>query len=287
MSRRLPTPLVLACALLVAPSVLAAPAPAAATDTKPRLVVLELTAAGGVEPQLARALTEAVTGEVAARGFFSVVSSTDVQTLLGLERQRQLTGCAEDSSSCATELAGALGARFVLSGTLARLGNAYQLTLQTLDATRAQPVGRATRFASGLEALRAQLTYAVAEATGTPLPPPPSRVVPYSLMAGGGLAVVGGGVIGLQALARQAALDRELENGLQQPESMRPRAYYTDESRAIGRQKTLSVVVLGAGAALAGVGLWLNPPAVTPPAGPPAGVALVPGLGSVSLAGSF
>jgi hypothetical protein len=37
--------------------------------------------------------------------------------LLGLERQKQMLGCAEDSSNCLAELAGALGARFVLNGS--------------------------------------------------------------------------------------------------------------------------------------------------------------------------
>src|SRR5947207_17625 len=91
-----------------------AAAPAEPT-AKPKLIVLRLSVAGGVEPELGGAITEAVTTEVSARGFFNVLSSKDVETLLGVERQKQMLGCADDASSCLSELAGALGARFVLS----------------------------------------------------------------------------------------------------------------------------------------------------------------------------
>ena len=76
---------------------------------KPRMVVLGLDPAGGVEPEIAQSLTEAVTAEIAARGLFQVISASEVQTLLGFERQKQLLGCSEEGE-CLTELAGALGA---------------------------------------------------------------------------------------------------------------------------------------------------------------------------------
>ena len=63
-----------------------------------------------------------ITSEVQRRGFFQVISQQDIATMLGLERQKQLMGCADDSTSCLAELSGALGARFVMSGTLTRLG---------------------------------------------------------------------------------------------------------------------------------------------------------------------
>src|SRR5207248_3217749 len=120
-----------------------------------------------------------ITTDLAQKKIFDVVSSKDFQTLLGMERQKAALGCGADSSSCLSELAGALGARFVLSGSLARLGDTYQLSLQTLDSTKAQPIGRSTRLAKDLATLRAQLGYTVAEATATPLPAPPSHLLAY------------------------------------------------------------------------------------------------------------
>ncbi len=267
----------------------AAPAPALAPTPKPveergptgkpRLVVLELTAAGGVDPTVAAALAESITTTIAQRGFFDVVSAKDLQTLLGLERQRQMMGCAEDGQSCLAELAGAIGARFVLSGSLARLGEAYQLTLQTLDSARAQPVGRAVRIAPSLEALRAQLTYAVAEATGTPLPPPPSRIVPYALMGAGAAAILAGGLVGVQALTREGAVNRELAN----PAALGTLSSYRQEVSAISAGKTTSLAVLAGGAALIGLGLWLNPPEVVSSKG--ASASLLAGPSGVALAG--
>src|SRR5688500_12106365 len=77
---------------------------AAANGEKPKLIVLDLAAAGGVEPSVAGALSETVANETQARGFFQVLSSREVATLIGLERQRELLGCSDDSSACLTEL---------------------------------------------------------------------------------------------------------------------------------------------------------------------------------------
>lgn len=63
---------------------------ALAAADRPKLAVLDLQATGA-PPELATALTEAMTQEVARRGFFDVISSADIRTLLGMERQKQLT----------------------------------------------------------------------------------------------------------------------------------------------------------------------------------------------------
>src|SRR5690606_26317788 len=98
----------------------------------------------------------------------------------------------------------------VMTGSLSRLGSTYELSLQMLDTVKGQPLGRSTRLASRVETLRQLMPWAAAEASGAPLPPPASRVLPYSLMAGGGAALVGGGVSGLIALSRQKVLNDEL-----------------------------------------------------------------------------
>ncbi len=264
-------------ALLVALALAAAPA------EKPKLVVLNLSPGAGVAAEEANALTEAVTAEVAQRGFFDVVAASEVQTLLGVERQRQVMGCSEEDS-CLQELAGALGARFVMSGSVGKLGEAYQLSLQTLDSKKAQPLGRSVRLAQDITILRRQLAFAVAEATGTPLPPPPSRVLPISLMASGGLAVVGGAVLGMFALNHQAALNRELDRdiGGAGPRVLGSWSAYQQEANEIGAQKTWSLVALGVGAGLIGAGIYLNPP--DSGAG---SLALVPSASGFALVGGF
>ncbi len=234
--------------LLFAAVLLAAPA------EKPKLLVLDLNGAGGAEPQVVSAFTEAVTSAVAARGVFEVMSSRDVTALLGVERQKQLL-CSDESSSCLGELSGALGARFVLSGSLARLGDAWQLTLSTLDTQTTKPLGRTIRIAANLAALQGQLPWAVSEATATPSPAPPSRVLPISLLAVGGAAVVGGGVFGVQALSNEASLQKELNN--LRPGALDSRDSYLSRAADQATMKTVSVLMLVGGAALAATGAVL------------------------------
>lgn len=217
-------PLVLA--LFAAGANPTAPAAATAKPAKVKLLVTALTPAGGISPEVAGAITEAITTEVGRRGFFDPLSARDVATITGAERQRQMLGCSEGSESCLSELAGALGARFVLSGTLAKLGAAYQLTLQTLDTARAQPLGRATRIAKDLEQLRAALPIDVAEATATPLPEPPSRVMQYSLITAGAVAFLGGSLATFDSITREAALSRELQD----PSTLRSLSYYREQN---------------------------------------------------------
>jgi hypothetical protein len=242
---------------------------------KPKLVVLDLTPGGGADPQVVSAFTEALTDAVSKAGYFDVVSSRDIAQLLGRERQMQLLGCSE--GQCMTELGGAVGARFILSGSLVKLGDAWQLTLTTLDSEKAQPIGRATRIAPALPILHVLLPFSVAEATATPLPAPPSRLLPVTVMAVGAAAIVAGGVLGLQGLSVDATVRGELTGA--QLDRMQ---HYVDQAAQAGALKTASLVTLIGGAALVTLGIVLLPRGPTGPS-----VALVPTAGGAALAGSF
>ncbi|MBS1153895.1 MAG: hypothetical protein H6Q89_5593 [Myxococcaceae bacterium] len=233
----------------------------AAPVEKSKLAVLSLTAAGEVDPSVARSLTDLVTAEVAARGYFDPISSSEIETMLGAERQRQLMGCGEDSTSCLTELAGALGAGFMLTGSLARVGGVFQLNLTVVDTRNAKTLGRSSKLARDFESLRMQVPYAVAEVCGTPLPPPPSRVLPYTMIATGSAAVIGGGVLGIIALNNESVARGELAADDTNPTVvLQPAQTYRDQLSRAATQKTIALVGLLAGAALVGVGLWLIPP---------------------------
>jgi len=263
------------------------PVPSAPTrpEDKPKLLVTDLRAQGAL-PEQAAALTAALVQTLSERGLFQVLSADDAQTMLTAERRRQLLGiCNEDPSRCAVDVGAQLQTRYVLTGTLSRLGNTYELALQMLDSLKGQPVGRSTRLARDVETLRELMPWAAAEVSGAPLPPPASRVVPYSLISGGGAALVSGGVFGLIALSRQKVLNDELcptrdEEGDCVPATLRELAYYQQENSRLGRDKTVSLALMGAGAALVGVGLWLMPP---PEGGPR--VALVPSGNGVAVVG--
>lgn len=228
---------------------------ALAAGERPKLAVLDLQATGA-PPEMATALTEAITQEVSRRGFFDVIASADIRTLLGLERQKELLGCSDDAKSCTAELAGALGARFVLSGTLSKLGDAYQLSLQALDTQKAQPVGRSVRIASDAKELADQLPFAIAEATATPLPQPPSRVLPVTLLAAGSAAIVAGAIIGFSTILEENGLNRDLAQDSSTGSFLRYDEYRVASER-LGLQRTVSLVSLIAGAALVGGGVFV------------------------------
>ena len=244
--------------LVLAVLLSAAPAPV----EKSKLAVLSLTSAGEVDPAVARSLTELVTAEVAARGYFNPISASEIETMLGAERQRQLMGCGEDSNSCLTELAGALGAGFMMTGSLARVGGVFQINLQVVDTVNAKTLGRSSKLARDFESLRMQVPYAVAEACGTPLPPPPSRILPYTMVATGVAALLGGGVVGIVALNNESLARGELsaDDGMNSTVILKPAQVYRDQLSRAAVQKTISLVALIGGAALVGVGLWLIPP---------------------------
>lgn len=230
----------------------------AAPDNRAKLVVLDLQP-NGVEPVLAKALGDAITTEVSRRGYFQVISSEDVRTLISVERQRQLMGCGEEAQSCLAELAGALGAQLTLSGSVGRIGDSYQLTLQTLDSQKGTPLGRTTRVGRTPEDLREAVPYAVAEATGTPLPQPPSRVLPITMMAGGAAMIIGGGVLGLQAINSDSDIHNELVAGLKTPELLRSAEVYRADIQRVQFMRTLSLATMITGAALIGGGVLLLP----------------------------
>lgn len=249
---------------------------------KPKLVVLELSAGSGVDASLTAPLTEAVTNEVQARGYFEVMSSRDVQQLVGMERQRELLGCSDASKSCMAEISGALGARFILSGSVAKLGDAYQLTLSSLDSQKAQPLGRATRLARSLEALRTMLPFAVAEATATPAPPPPSRVLPYTLLGAGAAASLFGLVWGALHLSQEQQLATFLDAGASTPGLLGTRAGYEAQLRNLETQRWVAVGALGAGVVSMILGAVLMPAD-----GSSTAIAVVPTHNGLGLAGRF
>lgn len=147
------TPLALALLLAAAPD-----APVATVrppEARPRLrqvAVLQLEDLSGELTAVARQLGQVVTAEALKRPGFRVISAAEVASLLGLERQRELLGCAE-GSSCLAELGGALGADYVLAGTLGRLGGRFRLDLRLIDGRKSRVVASEGDFARSEEAL--------------------------------------------------------------------------------------------------------------------------------------
>jgi TolB-like protein len=230
---------------------------AAEPAARPKLAVLDVTADRGTDPTLATSLTAGIAKVLDRRGVYEVISSQQLATLLGLERQRQLLGCAQEGASCLTEIADALGAEFVLTGTLARVGDAWSLTLETTNSKKARSVGRSVRIATNVRDFFDELPWAVAEATALSVPPRPSegKVLPITLIGVGAASVIGGGVLGLQALLKEAEVKTELSNGLANPGVLQPADVYQQQARSVATQKTVSLIALCAGGALVASGV--------------------------------
>ena len=71
-----------------------------------------------------------------ARGL-AVTTPAEIESVLGLERQKALLGCAESSSSCQAEIAAALGADAIIRGSIARFGQRFELALTLIDPANA------------------------------------------------------------------------------------------------------------------------------------------------------
>jgi hypothetical protein len=274
----------------VQPSAPAEPKLVVAADTKPRLAVTALEAQG-VSPAQALAVTDAVVAALSERGLFEVISARDIATALSAERQKQLLGvCEANADACSSSLGEVLSAPFIVSGQLSRIGTAFQLTLQTFDAVKGRPHGRSNRVASSLEALQQVIPYAAAEATGSPLPPPPSRVLPVTLLAVGGVTFISGAVFGVVTLTQERLLNDELCPGGVPPDgrctgtALQERSFYLAQSDALVRQKWVSAGLMAVGAALTVLGLVVMPPLEAPGR---VSVTVTPTLGGFAVVGGF
>jgi hypothetical protein len=83
----------------------------------------------GINADVGRFYTEHVAQQLKLLGV-EVVTMREIESLLGMERQRELLGCANAESSCIAELANALGTDGVLLGDIGRLGARYTINLK-------------------------------------------------------------------------------------------------------------------------------------------------------------
>ncbi len=128
-----------------APAAPAGPPAARASTLGPpfvRIAVYEV-ARSDVPPQVGVVVTTALTAELRKLERVSVIGMDEVRAMLDLEAQKQLTGCAADS--CLSEIAEALGADIVVTGSLARVGDATFFALKRIEQTTASVAGQFTR----------------------------------------------------------------------------------------------------------------------------------------------
>ena len=138
-------------------------AAAPATGELPRVAVADFVS-GATDNQTAQTFTRLVAAELARTGRFEVVSHDDLVAMAGMERWKQLVGCA--AGTCLADagaLAELLQVRYLVAGSFGRTGGALVASAQMIDAARSRVSSRASRKVLSLDALGSDATALVAE----------------------------------------------------------------------------------------------------------------------------
>jgi TolB-like protein len=242
-----------------------------------KIASVGLSPAGGVSPQSAEFVSEHFAAKLATAAGLEVTTRKAIATMLGLERQRQLLGCADDSSSCMAELAGALGAEVVLVGELAQLDTSLQVNVRAMEARTARVLHSAVvradtqeQLLDRLDGAARQMAVALQDHYGIPRP---TRWQPW-LVVGTGLVTAGVGGIFLAQAARAWSTLNAPATAATGPSDAATLAQQGSLAQGLG------IAFMSVGAVLVAGGLtWF----ALGTDGPALAVAVAPGSGLVSL----
>lgn len=247
-------------------------ATASAADRE-KLVVLPFA---GSESSLVGIASEQLTTELAQYPRLDVVSSSDVAALLGLERQKQLLGCAEEASSCLTEISAALGAPWLVQGSLGRVGGLLRVDLKLLRSADGRALFREGRTLTSDDQLPSALAELSTSLLATLGYRPPSRGPVVLLVTGAAVAVAGAALV-LIAFGQRQSLATPDQRGA---------VTFNQAVATEGLANTFSVLgwsLLGAGVGAAVVGLVWKLADVSPPVS----VWVAPTPGGLVMGGAF
>jgi len=142
--------------LAIALAVMLGSTAAVAQTARPRIAVWDLKVVQGISAGSAEILTDIIATDLAQTGSVQVIARQDVQALLGFEKHKQQLGCIEQG--CLAEIGGALGADYVVSGQVGKLGDQFRVSLIAVDAKTAVAVARAAEFCAADELVLATAT---------------------------------------------------------------------------------------------------------------------------------
>ena len=110
---------------------------------KTKIAVMDLRHADNIDKNLVQSLGMLIPQELDQTGAFKAISSQDINQMLALEAMKDRVGC--DSASCLAEIGGALGADYMVSGSILLADQIYLIQLQLMNIAKARIDGRATR----------------------------------------------------------------------------------------------------------------------------------------------
>lgn len=231
--------------LILASLLAASPEPLSIGITPLQLIQMPAELAGFSEDRLAIVMNQ--------RGY-KVTTPADIQALLGLERQRQLLGCSEDSS-CMTEIASALGVPLIVVGRVSKIEDRVNVDLRVIRQRDAQVVASDTRSADGIKQL-GSLVEEAAASLARQLAPKAAFAWKLWVPFVAGVTAAGVGAA-LWALAESAHFSWT-NPGYQVPMKLIGLSAIDAEFRRLQDQRTLGIALVSAGAGLIAAGFVLN-----------------------------
>jgi hypothetical protein len=229
-------------------------------------------------------LGNVIAADVAQHGF-DVIARSDIQAMLGFQKDRQLLGCTEDAS-CIAEIGGSLGVDYVLTGQIGQIGSQFNISLLVVDSRKSKVVTRLSSFCEANEdalvkAARASvgtINVAIRGGSLTEGARKPSR--PFTRSPGtawmawgtGAALLAGGAVVGV--IAKGKYDDLEAQKGAPDYFDL-----YAGEEGSIRTLNLTADALYVGGAVLAGLGTWVwfrveDAPVTLTPVASPEGVGL-------------
>ena len=197
---------VTALLLAAAPPSTPVPAVAASAEAAAPVQVLVLEpSSSSLDGPTRKTVSNLLVVELGLQRGLRVIGANEVQMLTALEGDKQAAGCTE--SACLSELAGALGARYVIFGDVGPLGSRQVLNLNLFDAQQATAINRTAITFQNVEELPGllpaplkALTAPLLQTTTSPnvdapavtAPAAPSPLLPVGLIVAGGVVTVVG-----------------------------------------------------------------------------------------------
>lgn len=143
-------------ATLLAPAAASAQAPDEPKEDRPSIALLDIQVQRDDDKELAGSLGALLAERVGRLGAFDVITQDDVRRMISFDRMKVALSC-ENEASCLAEIGGALGARYLLAGSMSRLDKELVLSVTLIDIDLVKTLGRETVSAKGALELSSQL----------------------------------------------------------------------------------------------------------------------------------
>lgn len=92
-----------------------------------------------------------------------VVTASEIAQMLGIERQKELAGCESEASACMSELANALGADGLVTGSIGMFNGQYQINVKVIRLRDAKAVAVFSAQTSSSDRVLGELSRAAEE----------------------------------------------------------------------------------------------------------------------------